>query len=260
MSRARSDLHIHEQLLLLALRDEKGTLESRAGMYQYALGGAILSELLVEGCIAVGEDKKKLVDVVKIKRMYEPVLDECLGMIASAKRRRSASNWVSRFGQIRKLRHRVASGLCHRGILKDSEDKVLLFFTRRIYPTIDPGPERRLVGSLRKAIFSEPGAAIGRESPQSHLQRVQDPQPANRDPGGPGSWNGPALHSFRQEGTEAPEAPPRGDNPGRSDRRGDPAGRSGGPGRGHGRDHGGDDRLHDRLPMNRPATGLLLLS
>jgi hypothetical protein len=155
MNRVRSDLHIHEQLLLLALRDEKGTLESRAGMYQYALGGAILSELLVEGCIAVGEDKKKLVDVVKIKRMYEPVLDECLGMIASAKRRRSASNWVSRFGQIKKLRHRVASGLCHRGILKDSEDKVLLFFTRRIYPTIDPGPERRLVGSLRKAIFSE---------------------------------------------------------------------------------------------------------
>jgi hypothetical protein len=155
MNRVRSDLHIHEQLLLLALRDEKGTLESRAGMYQYALGGAILSELLVEGCIAVGEDKKKLVDVVRIKRMYEPVLDECLGMIASAKRRRSASNWVSRFGQIKKLRHRVASGLCHRGILKDSEDKVLLFFTRRIYPTIDPGPERRLVGSLRKAIFSE---------------------------------------------------------------------------------------------------------
>ena len=36
----REDLHLHEQLMLLALRDEKGTLESKASMYSFALGGA----------------------------------------------------------------------------------------------------------------------------------------------------------------------------------------------------------------------------
>ena len=32
------DMHLHEQLMLLALRDEKGTLESSASMYACALG------------------------------------------------------------------------------------------------------------------------------------------------------------------------------------------------------------------------------
>lgn len=39
----RDDMHLHEQLMLLALRDGKGTLESRASMYPYALGGAVFT-------------------------------------------------------------------------------------------------------------------------------------------------------------------------------------------------------------------------
>jgi hypothetical protein len=155
MDRDRPELHLHEQILLLALRDEKGTPESRAGMYHLALGGAILSELLLADCIVVGEDKKKHVDLVKTKRLHDPILDECLGLVASAKRRRSASAWVGRFAHTKKLRHRIAEGLCRRGVLRDSEETVLLFFTRKVYPTIDPGPERRLIGRLRKAIFSD---------------------------------------------------------------------------------------------------------
>jgi hypothetical protein len=149
------DLYLHEQIMLLALRDDKGTIESRAGMYSYALAGAILSELLLAERIRVTEDKKKLVDLVSHQPMNEPVMDECLGLIATAKRRRKAADWVARFTRVRNLRHRVAEGLCRRGILRDSEDKVLLIFTRRIYPEIDPAPERRLVERLREAIFSD---------------------------------------------------------------------------------------------------------
>ena len=63
----RPELRLHEQIMLLALRDEKGTLEFRAGMYPYALGGAILSELVLEGCIAIDEKSKGRVDVVERK-------------------------------------------------------------------------------------------------------------------------------------------------------------------------------------------------
>ena len=153
MNRRDHDLHLHEQLLLLALRDEKGTLESRTSMYHYALGGAILSELLLAECVEIEEGKKKLVNLVARKRLGEPVLDECLGLVADAKRRRRAVDWVHRFGAVKRLRHRVAEGLCRKGVLKDSEDKVLFFFTRKVYPTIDPAPERRVVERLRKAVF-----------------------------------------------------------------------------------------------------------
>ena len=150
------DLHLHEKLLLLALRDEKGTVESGASMYRLALGGAILSELLLAGALRIDESsKKKLVDFREGRSMRNPILDECLGLVASAKRRRRASAWVARFANVKRLRHRIADGLCDRGILKQTEDKILFIFSRTIYPTVDPRPEKRLLERMRRAIFSE---------------------------------------------------------------------------------------------------------
>ncbi|MDE0053752.1 MAG: GPP34 family phosphoprotein [Gammaproteobacteria bacterium] len=149
------DMHLHEQLMLLALRDEKGTLESSASMYACALGGAILTELSLEGRIRISRDKKALVGLVDRSPLGEPVLDECLDRVARARRGARAVTWVQRFAGTKRLYHRVAEGLCRRGILREEEGRVLLFFTRKVYPTVDPGPERRLVERLRSAVFSD---------------------------------------------------------------------------------------------------------
>ena len=151
----RDDMHLHEQLMLLALRDEKGTLESSASMYACALGGAILTELSLEGRIRISRDKKALVGLVDRSPLGEPVLDECLDRVARARRGARAVTWVQRFASTKRLYHRVAEGLCGRGILREDEGRVLLFFTRKVYPTVDPGPERRLVERLRSAVFSD---------------------------------------------------------------------------------------------------------
>ncbi len=42
-----------------------------------------------------------------------------------------------------------------RGILRADEDKILLIFNRRIYPELDPRPERELLARLHEAIFGE---------------------------------------------------------------------------------------------------------
>ena len=154
----RTELHLHEQLMLIALRDEKGSLESKATMYAYALGGAMLVELSLKSRIRIGDDKKAFVDLVDRSPLGEDVLDECLHKVATAKRRSRAITWVQRFANTKRLRQRVAEGLCRRGILREDEDKVLLFFSRRLYPTIDPGPERRLLERLRSAVFSDSGS------------------------------------------------------------------------------------------------------
>ena len=65
-------LLLHEELMLMALRDEKGTVEWRASMSNYAIGGAILAELLLDGLIKIGSDKKKLVSLVKSNRPQIP--------------------------------------------------------------------------------------------------------------------------------------------------------------------------------------------
>ena len=63
MPRAKTPLYLHEEIMLLALRDEEGTVEF-GSMYGYALGGAILAELLLAGRISVEEGKRKLVNLV----------------------------------------------------------------------------------------------------------------------------------------------------------------------------------------------------
>ncbi|MHC4847094.1 MAG: GOLPH3/VPS74 family protein [Planctomycetota bacterium] len=146
-------LPLHEQLMLLILRDDTGTMESHTGMYQLALGGALLAELLLAGSVRIDDDKKKLVRLARAKRFRDPILDECLELVSSARKPRNATHWVSRFGGLKRLRHRVAEDLCRKGILEDSEDKVLFFFTRAIYPTINAAPERRIVEAMRDAVL-----------------------------------------------------------------------------------------------------------
>jgi len=155
MASSKTDLFMHEQLLLLALREKQGTVESKAAMHAFALGGAILAELVLAGRIQIDEDKKQLVGLADGSPLEEPILDEALSLIAAAKRRRRASDWVFRLANLKELRHRIAAQLCQRGILQDSQDKILLIFTRKLYPEIDPQPEQQLVEQLRQAIFEE---------------------------------------------------------------------------------------------------------
>lgn len=44
-------LTLPEELMLIALRDERGTIEANAGMYAYALTGGVLTELFLAGLV-----------------------------------------------------------------------------------------------------------------------------------------------------------------------------------------------------------------
>jgi len=151
----QNTLFLHEEIMLLALRDEEGTIESGT-MYQYAIGAALLAELLLSKRIEVEQPgKRKLVNLVSPTPLGEPLIDECLEKVSSAKRRAVLQTWVSRFAGVKNLKHRVAQQLCRRGILRTDEDKVLLLFTRKIYPEVNPEPENKLIERLRYAIFTD---------------------------------------------------------------------------------------------------------
>jgi golgi phosphoprotein 3 len=155
MAEAAHELPLHEEVLLLALRDEEGTTAA-GGMYAYALGGAILAELLLRDRVRLEPVKKSDLVVVKTgTQTGERVLDEALDKIRTAKRRAAARTWVHRFAQTPRLKVRIAERLRQKGILKVAEDRVLWVFTRRVYPELDPAPERRIVERLRAAILSD---------------------------------------------------------------------------------------------------------
>jgi len=155
MMKAMNNLFLQDEILLLALRDQKGTILPGT-MYQYALGGAILSELLLHKRIKVIEKRwSKLVEVTDPAPVGEPLIDLCFDKIKNARRRGSLQTWISRFANISKLKHQIAEKLCRMGILKEDEGKVLLFFTRKVYPEINPKPERELIRRMHHAICSD---------------------------------------------------------------------------------------------------------
>jgi Golgi phosphoprotein 3 len=146
-------LYIYEEIMLLALSDKKGTMHMGTN-YPFALGGALVAQLLLAGAIAVREEKnRKFIEPAKRVAFGDPLLDECLERIHAAKRRTTVKTWVTKFAGIKRLKERIATGLCERGILKPDQDKVLLIFTRRIYPERDPKPEREIIARMRQAIF-----------------------------------------------------------------------------------------------------------
>ena len=154
MSRGES-LRLHGGIMLLVLRDREGTVVSGT-MYSYAMGGAVLAELLMEKRIDVEVVKKnRYARVLSPAPLGDPLIDECLAKIAGAKKRAQLQTWVTKFAQTKNLKHRVAEQLAKRSILRTDEDKVLGIFPRKIYPEVNPKPERELTERLREAIFSD---------------------------------------------------------------------------------------------------------
>jgi len=149
----KKKLCLYEELMLLALRDEKGTV---SGAYiEQAIAGAILAQLLLERRISIADTRRVLVDVDDSSPTGDAILDMCLQTMAQSSRRASLRNWVSRLARAKQLRHQVARKLCERGILRADEGKVLFVFTRKIYPEINPQPEREILDRLYQAIYAE---------------------------------------------------------------------------------------------------------
>lgn len=160
----RSELRLYEEVLLLALKDEKGT--PHASQYGFALGGALLAELLLEERLVLeGEARRKpsksgkkpayRVAVDEPRPLADPILDECLYRVSNSRKPRSPQDWVMRFARLKDLKRRIAVGLCRKGILREREDRILVLFRRTAYPTLDGSPERRVVERLAEAVSGD---------------------------------------------------------------------------------------------------------
>ena len=146
-------LPLYEEILLLALDDDKGTTPMES-MFQNAMGGAILAELVLEGAIRIDQDKKKKVHPVAGARLDDPVLSECLELITDKDKPKQAKEWVMKFANLKDLKGRAARQLVDKGVLREEEGTVLKIFKRTLFPERDGGPERDLRQRMEKAIFT----------------------------------------------------------------------------------------------------------
>lgn len=148
-------LHLYEEVLLLALRDEKGTL-AHGAWHQQAIGAAVVAELLMQGRLGVEElGSKKFLHALGEVVLGDALLDECWAQVRDSRRPALLKTWLSRFAADASLKDRAARGLVERGILREDEKKVLLFFRRTIYPEADAGPEQEVIERLQRAIYTD---------------------------------------------------------------------------------------------------------
>ena len=153
------NLLLHEQLLLLALDDEKGTIHWEAGQIPQIVAGALLAELRLHERIEFRRTKKSyVVAVSSTAPMGDSLLDEVLAVVSHAPEPLSVIDWVRKFSAISELKERIAEGLCDKGILEEKESRTLFFFKRTDYPTRDLAPETAFIAELREAIFQ--GGAV----------------------------------------------------------------------------------------------------
>ena len=146
-------LPLYEEILLLALDDDKGTTEIGSG-FANAMGGAILTELAMSGSVVITHDKKMKVTLLRHGTLDDPILDECLTLIAGVKKPQKASDWVMKFAELKDLKNRAARQLVAKGVLKEETGTVMKVFKRTIYPEADGGPEKDLRERMKKAIFT----------------------------------------------------------------------------------------------------------
>lgn len=147
------ELRLHEEQLLMALDDDKGSI--RATNFKYAVCAGLLAELVLEGRVTLERGSKPSKDRIipaNPKLLSDPLLDEVLRKVQSSKKTRSPKEWVAKLSSTSALRKRVGTGLVRRGILRERNARILLVFPWTFYPALDSAPKRRLVERIRAAV------------------------------------------------------------------------------------------------------------
>jgi golgi phosphoprotein 3 len=146
-------MYLHEEVLLLALKDDTGKIDWAAGSFQMVMAGAVIAELVLDE--RIGIDKKKLVTLNDDSPHENVVLNDAVRLLAAAKRRRKIQHWIGKLAMQKELKRKTAAALCDQGILEAEEARVLFLFSTTHYPERDPEPERQLIARLERAIFEE---------------------------------------------------------------------------------------------------------
>jgi hypothetical protein len=137
-------LTLLEELLLLTLDDEKGTvIPNTLKRSSYALSGAALAELALSGRVSV--DDSGCLEATDSKETGDLILESMLRKIQTSKKKRKLLYWVSTLAnRPKKLRRRVGERLVAKGVLTQQGGH---------YTWIIPSPESsNLAGPAKYAI------------------------------------------------------------------------------------------------------------
>lgn len=145
-------LSLMEEILLLSLKEEKGTFSMTASAgIDSCLTGAILMELELLKRIRVD---KKILEVIDRTSTKNPRLNATLKLIDSSKRLHPPYYWVSKLRSTMKhLRKELLKELVDKAFLREEEHEFLLLFHTTRYPLRDIRAKKDIQDRLQKVLL-----------------------------------------------------------------------------------------------------------
>src|SRR5690625_1843216 len=144
---------IAEDLLLLSLNDEKGSIFTSASMaLPYGLAGSLLVELTMMNRITM--QKKKIIanDETDVE---DEILNEAFLIIKQSKKTRDAKYWVNHLNRkMNKLQERIFERLVNQHVVMKEQRHFLWIFKYHQYPLTDVRKKDLLKKQIREAVFS----------------------------------------------------------------------------------------------------------
>jgi len=145
-------LTVTEDLMLLAVHDEKGSLIfSASANLPYGLAGAILLDLIEKNKIQISNKKIILNDYSPTGNQY---LDDVLILMKNKSKEVELKYWIQKIGNnITDIQKLVLESLVEKGVLKKSEQKLLWLIEFNRYPTLNPIPELETRKKIHDAVL-----------------------------------------------------------------------------------------------------------
>jgi Golgi phosphoprotein 3 (GPP34) len=162
------ELILAEQVLLLALDDEKGKDSTSWGM-DPGLSAALLLDLARLGLVEAVDGK---VRALEGDEPGHPLLRDAHAAMLEPDRERGAKQWVDTLPKrLKPLKDRLAGGLVERAVLSEERSKRFGLFTSTRYPEADPAAERELRARMHEVLVT------GREptEPEALLAGLLEP-------------------------------------------------------------------------------------
>ena len=147
-------LRFAEEIMLLLLDDKGGRfVDAHSVSRKYALAGAVLMDLALEGRIDTDPERLFVIDSTPLE---DDLLDPTLARIAQSAETHTPSYWISQtVAHAGDIQERSLTRLVERGILQREDDRFMWVFQTRRYPIIDNKTVREVKLRIMGVLFSD---------------------------------------------------------------------------------------------------------
>lgn len=149
-----TSLTLAEELLLVALDDERGTLLPLPPFaMEVASAAALVMDLTLLGRIDTDEQSLTVISTVPTGHA---LLDEVLVQLsADSATRRPTADWLNRLATRTDTRDRIIAALVQRGVLQSVDKRLLWVFKTRVYPPTSGLEEREVKSRVMTLLNNE---------------------------------------------------------------------------------------------------------